>query len=251
VDAAVGLGLFSKDGGTEVEAELDGVDLDEVEVETNDGGDEEEDDIAGEDGEECVESHNVFVDVIGPFVLEEIEWAKDKRGDKESEEGDADETPEVEKTLLEQSAETGRCVGLVAEEGSGDEEKVDDEIERDGGVTCNAPGVSEGALVEVQGGFTKGSKIEATREALGSEGVIKQFGELEVEGDGEEKRQSEIEEVGPEERRETTQNQREAVKEDVAAFVHGQETSVGLGAHDLDQAIWNQTIWDQTIQATS
>jgi hypothetical protein len=77
VDAAVGLGLFSKNSGTEVEAELDGVDLDEVEVEPNDGGDEEEDDIAGEDGEECVESDNAFVDVIGPLVLEEIEWAKD------------------------------------------------------------------------------------------------------------------------------------------------------------------------------
>jgi hypothetical protein len=158
--------------------------------------------------------------------------------------------------LLEQSAETGRRVGLVAEEGSGDEEKVDDEIERDGGVARDSSGVSDRALVEVQGGFTGGAKIEAAGEALGSERVIKQFGELEVEADGEEKGQGEIEEVGPEERRETTQNQREAVEEDVAAFVHREETSVGLGEHDLrsatwNQTTWNQTIWDHTSQATS
>jgi hypothetical protein len=193
VDAAVGLGLLSKNSGTEVEAELDSVDLDEIEVETNDGGDEEEDDIAGEDGEECVDADDAFVDVIGPFVLEEIERAKDKHGDKESEESDADETPEVEKALLEQSAETSRCIGLVAEEGSGNEEKVDDEIERDGGVARDASGVSDGALVEVQSGFTDGAKIEAAGEALGGEGVVKQFGELEVEADREEEGEGEIE----------------------------------------------------------
>ena len=69
-DAAIGFGLFSCFGRAEVKTELDGVDLDEVEVETKDGGDEEEKDIAGEDCEECVTANSVFVDVICPFVLQ-------------------------------------------------------------------------------------------------------------------------------------------------------------------------------------
>ena len=62
--------MFSWFGRAEVKTKLDGVDLDEVEVETKDGGDEEEKDIAGENCEECVTANNVFVDVIGPFVLQ-------------------------------------------------------------------------------------------------------------------------------------------------------------------------------------
>jgi hypothetical protein len=49
VDAAIGFGWFSWFGRAEVEAKLDSVDLDEIEVETKDGGDEEENDVAGED----------------------------------------------------------------------------------------------------------------------------------------------------------------------------------------------------------
>ena len=82
-DAAVGFGLLSEQGSrAEVLAELNGVDLDEVEVETEDGGDEEEDDVAGEDEEEGGAADDVVVDVIGPFALEEEERAEDEAGDR-------------------------------------------------------------------------------------------------------------------------------------------------------------------------
>ena len=75
--------------------------------------------------------------------------------------------------------------------------------------------------MEVEVGFADGAEIEAAGEALGGEGVVEQFGELEVEADGEEEGQEEIEDVGPEERGEAAQGEREAVEEDVAAFRHG------------------------------
>ncbi len=93
-DAAVGLGFSAKGGGTKVQAELNGVDLDEVEVETEDGGDEEEDDVAGEDDEESDASYEVLVDVVCPFALQDEERAEDESGDEEGDEGDADEAPE-------------------------------------------------------------------------------------------------------------------------------------------------------------
>ena len=123
--------------------------------------------------------------------------------------------------MLEECSETGGCAGLVAEESAGDEEEVDEEKERDGGVTGGGPGVSYWAFVELEVGFADGAEIEAAGEALGGEGVVEQFGELKVEADGEEEGQCEIEEVGPEERRQTAKREGEAVEEYVAAFEHG------------------------------
>ncbi len=42
-------------------------------------------------------------------------------------------------------------------------------------------GVSDGAFVEVQEGFADDAEVEATGEALGSEGVVEERGELAVE----------------------------------------------------------------------
>ncbi len=128
-NAAVGLAVV-----TEVKAELNGVDLDEIEVETEDGGDEKEEDVAGEGVEEGVASYDVVVDVIGPLILKRDERAEDEGGDEEREQGDAEEAPEVEQALVEESCEASGAVGLVAEEGSGNEEEVEEQIERDGGV---------------------------------------------------------------------------------------------------------------------
>jgi hypothetical protein len=72
-------------------------------------------------------------------------------------------------------------------------------------------------------GFADGAEIKAAGEALGGEGVIEEFGELKVEGDGEEEGQEESEEIGPEKRGEAPQRERQAVDEDVAAFKHGAE----------------------------
>ncbi len=116
---------------TEVLAELNGVDLNEVEVETEDGGDEEDNDVAGEDCEEGVAANGVLVDVIGPFALEKKERAEDKREDEKRDDSDADEAPEIEQALVKERAEAGGGVGLVDEESSGDKEKVDEEIEGD------------------------------------------------------------------------------------------------------------------------
>jgi hypothetical protein len=178
--------LFSKGGGAEVEAKLDGVDLDEIEVETEDGGDEEEDDVAGEDQKEGGASHDVVVDVVGPFALQEKEWAEDEAGDKEGEESDADEAPEIEEAVLEEHAEMGGGVCLVAKESAGNEEEVDDEKKRDGGMVGDGAGGSYGPFVEMEVGLADGAEIKAAGESLGREGVIEQFGELKVEADGEE-----------------------------------------------------------------
>jgi hypothetical protein len=224
-DAAVGFGLLAEEGGAELLVELHGVDLDEIEVQTEDGGDKEEEDVAGEDEEEGGASDDAVVDVIGPFALEEKKRAEDETGDEEGEDGDADEAPEIKETLLEECAEAGGGVGLVAEESAGNEEEVNDEKERDGGVTGDGAGVACWALVEMEVGFANGPEIESAGEALGSEGVVEQSGELKVQADGKEEGQGEIEDVGPEERREAAQREREAVEEDVAAFRHECETS--------------------------
>ena len=128
---------------------MNGVDLDEIEVETEDGGDEEEDDVAGEDEEEGGASYDVVIDMVGPFALKDEEWAEDEAGDEEGKEGDADEAPEIEEALLEECAETGGGVGLVAEESAGNEKEVNDEKKRDGGVTGDGAGVACRAFVEV------------------------------------------------------------------------------------------------------
>ena len=100
-NAAVGFGRFSEDGGPKVLAKLNGVHLDEVEVEAEDGGDEKEDEVAGEDCEECGAANCVVVYVVGPFALEEGERAEDKSGDEEDDYRDADEAPEIGDALLE------------------------------------------------------------------------------------------------------------------------------------------------------
>jgi hypothetical protein len=45
-------------------------------------------------------AHCVFVDVIGPFVLQEKERDEDDGRDEDSEESDAEEAPEIEETLV-------------------------------------------------------------------------------------------------------------------------------------------------------
>jgi hypothetical protein len=85
------------------------------------------------------------------------------------------------------------------------------------------PGVSDGAFVKVDVGFAEGAEIEAAGEALGSEGMAKEVGKLEVEADGEEECQGEVEDVDPEKRGEATQREGQAVEEDVTTFVHKAE----------------------------
>jgi hypothetical protein len=131
-DATVGLGLFSKGGGAEVKSKLYGVDLDEVKVETENRGDEEDDDVPGEGCEERVTSGCVVVDVVGPSALQKDEGAEDEAGDDEGEERDADEAPEVKQALVEERAEASGVFGLIAKEGSGNEKKVDQKIEGNG-----------------------------------------------------------------------------------------------------------------------
>jgi hypothetical protein len=233
-------------------AELHGVDLDEVEVETEDGGDEEEHDVAGEDEKEGGASYDAVVDVVRPFALKDEEWAEDEAGDKEGEEGDADEAPEIEEALLEECAETGGGVRLVAKESAGHEEKVNDEKKRDGGVAGDGPGGSHGPFVEMEVGFADGAEIKGAGEALGGEGVIEEFGELKVEGDGEEEGQGEIEDVGPEERGKAAQREKQAVDEDVAVFRHGvpwsEKAKANMGLL-LFGKTWNQN--DDLKRATA
>ena len=108
---------------------MDGVDLDEVEVKTENRGDEEDDDVTCHGREERVTSGRVVVHVVGPFALKEDEGAKDKSRDDEGEKCDADEAPKMQQALVQERAETGGVFGLIAEEGSGNEKEVDQEIE--------------------------------------------------------------------------------------------------------------------------
>jgi hypothetical protein len=119
-DSAVGFGV-ANEGVAEMKAQLDGVDLDEIEVEAKDGGDEEEDDVAGEGEDEGVAADPLLVYVICPFGLKKGEWAEDEAADDGCNEGDADEAPEVEQALMKEDADACRCAGEVDEEGSGDE----------------------------------------------------------------------------------------------------------------------------------
>jgi hypothetical protein len=103
-----------------VEAKLDGVDLDQIEIEAEDRGDEEDEDVTGEDVEEGGTSNDVLVNVLGPETIEKEEWTEHQAGDDDSENGNADETPEMNEALLKQSAEAGGSAGLVAEKSAGD-----------------------------------------------------------------------------------------------------------------------------------
>jgi hypothetical protein len=102
--------------------------------------------------------------------------------------------------LLEKSAETRGGVGLIAEESAGDQEEVHEEVERDGGVTDGGSGISCGTFVEVQEDFADGAEIEAVGETLCGEGVVEEGGEPEVEANGKEEGQGQVERVGPQER---------------------------------------------------
>ena len=85
--------------------------------------------------EECGAADEVVVDVVGRNLL-----CRKKSGPRmrtetmRVEESDADEAPEVMEALMKERGEAGGGAGEVAEEGSGNEEEVDEEIERDGGV---------------------------------------------------------------------------------------------------------------------
>ena len=70
-DAAVGLAVMS-----EMESELDRVDLDEIEVETKDRRDQEDNHVADEGCEKCVTFDSLSVDVVSPFALDEDERAE-------------------------------------------------------------------------------------------------------------------------------------------------------------------------------
>jgi hypothetical protein len=176
----------------------------------------------------------VLIDVVGPFALKEEERAEDESGGEEGEEGDADEAPEIEQTLVKQSAEAGRGVGQVAEEGSGYEEEVDEEVKGNGGVAEAGSGACDGVFMEVQVGFADGAEVEAAGETLSGQGVVEKGGDLEVERDREEEGEDEVEGVGPEERREASQSEGKAVEEDVAAFGHD-ATSVEEQGQGLQQ----------------
>jgi hypothetical protein len=203
-----------------MEAELDGVDLDEIEVEAEESGDEEDEDVGGEVLEEGGAADGVLMDVRGPASPKEVQGAEDEGANDEGEEGDAEESPEVEQALVEESAEAGWRFGEVTEEGSGNEEEVDEEVDGDAGVAEGRSGIVCWAFVEVLKGFCDSAEVEAAEEALCGEGVVEDGGELEVEADGEDEGQGEAEGVGPEECREAAEGQGETVEEDVAAFGH-------------------------------
>ncbi len=201
-------------------AELDGVDLDQVEVEAEEGGHEEDEEVADEVVEEGREADDVAVDVSGEAAPEGEQRAEDDGKDEKADEGDADEAPEVEQALLEEGSEAGGGGGLVAEEGSGDEEEVDQEVGGDAGVACLEAGCSGGAFAEAEGGLGQGAEVEAADEALGGEGVVEEDGETVVQAYREEECESEVEDVGPEEGREAAEGQAKAVDEDASAFGH-------------------------------
>jgi hypothetical protein len=152
--------------------------------------------------------------------LQCVKRAEDQAAHDERDKGDANEPPEVKEPLMKQSAKAGWGVGLVDEEGSGDQEEVDEEEERDGGVAEAHAGIACGAFVEVEVGFAEGAEVEGGGEALRSEGVVEKGGDPTGEGYGEEEGEAEVEGVGPEERGEAAEGDGEAVEEDVAAFVH-------------------------------
>ena len=91
-DASIGFG-DAYECGAEVEAELEGVGLDEIEVEADKGGDEENDEDGGELEDEGGAAYIGVVDVVVPSGFEFGEGAED---DGRDEEGDTDESPEVE-----------------------------------------------------------------------------------------------------------------------------------------------------------
>ena len=89
---------------------------------------------------------------------------------------------------------------LVTVEGSrGREGRRDDKKDGDRCMTGDSASVSPtGAFVKVQEDFAYGAEIEAAGETLRGEGVTsRRDAILTVEADGEEQRESEIEDVGP------------------------------------------------------
>ena len=106
---------------------------------------------------------------------------------------------------MEEGGEARRGFGEVTEEGSGNEEEVEDEEGGDAAVGGDVSCGSGGAFVEMEEDFGCGTEIEAIGEALGREGVVEEGGELEVKAEGEEDGEEDVEEIGPEEGRETAE----------------------------------------------
>jgi hypothetical protein len=79
--------------------------------------------------------------------------------------------------------------------------------------------------VEVQIGFADCAEVETAGKTLGGERVTEKSGKLAVQADGEQKREEEIEGVGPQERGKTAQGEGESMDEDVSAFKHECGTS--------------------------
>ena len=139
----------------------------------------EDDDVASENLEEGGASYRALVDVVGPFALKEEEWAEDEGRDKEGEEGDADEAPEMREALLKQGTEACGSICLVDEERSGYEEEVEQKVERDGGMAEARCRTRDGIFVKAEVGFAEGADVEAGREPLRGQGVVEEGGELE------------------------------------------------------------------------
>lgn len=125
----------------------------------------------------------VFVDVVSPFALEEDERAEQKCRDEDGEEGDPDKTPEVDQALVEEGAEAGGAFALVAEESSGDQEEIDQEIQGDSGKGAGV--AARRSILQAEQGTSCGGQVKAACESLCGERVIHDGTELGVEADGE------------------------------------------------------------------
>ena len=84
---------------------------------------------------------------------------------------------------MEEGAEAGGAFGLVAEEGSGDQKEIDQEIEGDGGV--GAGSAAGRTVLQTEQSVSHGAEVEAACESLCGEGVIQEGAELAVEANGE------------------------------------------------------------------
>src|ERR1700754_1318291 len=158
--------------------------------------------------------------MIGPLILKEEERGKDEGGDDEREEGDANEAPKVDQALMKQRADAGGRLSLITEESSGNEEEIEEQIERDRCVADGGTGVSCGTFVKVQESFADHTQVEATGEALGGERVIEQGGELAVEAERKQEGEQKVGGVGPQEGGKAAESHGQTVEEDVAAFKH-------------------------------
>ena len=103
----------------------------------------------------------MIIDEVCPFALQTKECAEDDDGDEKGDESNANKAPEVGQSLLEQSSEPCWGVSQITEEGSWYEQEVNEEIEKDGGVSEGDTGVSHGTFVEVKEDFSDRTEVEA------------------------------------------------------------------------------------------